>query len=331
MRIVAGIIGCGLIGKKRYKYLKDKSTVRAVCDFDILKAQEIAKNNKKIKVFDDWKKIINSDEINTIFICTTHNFLSKILVEAIKKNKHVLVEKPASISENELKKAISISMKKKIVIKVGYNHRHHESIKESLKLVKKNKIGNLMFIKTSYGHGGRIGYEKEWRMNKKISGGGELLDQGSHLIDLSMMFLGKVISHKSKLTTNFWKTDVDDNAFLILEFNDQKVSFIHASCTEWKNNFTFEIYGKSGKIKIEGKGGSYGFEKVTLFKMMKKMGKPKVTKIKISKTEQSWRTETDIFFNDIIKKKYSNTELIRSLEILKLINKIYRNNKYDYI
>ena len=288
--------------------MKDKSTIRAVCDSDILKAHEIAKNNKKIKVFDDWKKIINSDEINTIFICTTHNFLSKILVEAIKKNKHVLVEKPASISENELKKAISISKKKKIVI-----------------------IGNLMFIKTSYGHGGRIGYEKEWRMNKKISGGGELLDQGSHLIDLSMMFLGKVISHKSKLTTNFWKTDVDDNAFLILEFNEQKVSFIHASCTEWKNNFTFEIYGKSGKIKIEGKGGSYGFEKVTLFKMMKKMGKPKVTKIKISKTEQSWRTETDIFFNDIIKKKYSNTELIKSLEILKLINKIYRNNKYDYI
>ncbi len=331
MSISVGIIGCGLIGKKRYRYLKNKSIVRAVCDSDISKAEEIAKNKKKIKVFSDWKKIINSDEINTIFICTTHNLLSKILIEAIKKNKHVLVEKPASISENELKKAISISMKKRIVVKVGYNHRHHGSIKESLKLVKNNKIGDLMFIKASYGHGGRIGYEKEWRMNKKISGGGELLDQGSHLIDLSMMFFGTVISHKSKLTTSFWKTKVDDNAFLILEFNKKKISFIHASCTEWKNNFTFEIYGKSGKIKIEGKGGSYGFEKVTLFKMTKKMGKPKIIKIKIGKVDKSWRTETDIFFDDIIKKKYSNIELVRSLEILKLIDKIYQNNKYDYI
>ena len=249
MNLYIGIIGCGLIGTKRYKNIGALGKVEAVSDKYLNTAKLLIKN-KKIQFYKNWRELLKNKKINIVIIATYHNDLSKILIESLKKNKNVLVEKPGAINPLDLKKAIKIANKKKLVVKVGYNHRYHESIIKSKEIIKRNQIGKLMYLKASYGHGGRLGYDKEWRMNPKISGGGELLDQGSHLIDLAQMYLGEIIDHKSILTTSFWKTSVDDNSFLILKFKNNKVASLHASCTEWKNCFILEIYGKKGKIKI---------------------------------------------------------------------------------
>ena len=329
MKYLIGIIGCGLIGSKRYKNVGELGKVEAVSDNNKRSAQKLIKN-KDIRYYKDWKKILEIKKINIVIIATYHNNLSKILIESLKKNKNVLVEKPGAVNSLDLKKAIKIAKQKKLVVKVGYNHRYHQSIIKSRELIERGVIGELMYIKASYGHGGRIGYEKEWRMNPKISGGGELLDQGSHLIDLSKMYLGKIINHKSILTTSFWKTKVDDNSFLILKFKNNKVAFLHASCSEWKNCFVLEIYGKKGKIKIDGKGGSYGKEKVTLYKMKKKMGKPSIIKIKIkNRNDNSWKNEINDFYLDLKRKNYKNYDLLNSIETLNIIKKIYKENKYD--
>ena len=324
-----GIIGCGLIGKKRFNNIGSLGKVEAVSDKKEKNAIELIKD-KKIKYYKNWKKILKIKKINIVIIATFHNELSKILIASLKENKNVLVEKPGAINTSDLKKAFQIARKKKLIVKVGYNHRYHESIIKSRQIINKGVIGELMYLKASYGHGGRIGYEKEWRMNPKISGGGELLDQGSHLIDLSKMYLGEVKEHKSILTTSFWKTKVDDNSFLILKFRKNKVAFLHASCSEWKNCFVLEIYGKKGKIKIEGKGGSYGREKVTLYKMKKKMGKPSIIKIKLqNKSDKSWKNELNDFCSDLKNKNLRNNDLKSSLEKLNIIKKIYKKNKYD--
>ena len=160
MTINIGIIGCGLIGEKRFKNVGTQGKILAVSDKDIKSAKKLVKN-KKIKIFKNWKKLIEMKELEAIIIATYHNQLSKILIECLKNNKHSLVEKPGAIDPNQLKEAFKIAKVKKLLVKVGYNHRYHEAIIKSKELIKKNKIGELMYIKASYGHGGRVGYEKE--------------------------------------------------------------------------------------------------------------------------------------------------------------------------
>jgi len=325
-----GIIGCGLIGKKRAENLGKKGRLIACSDININKAKLIAKKNKKIKIFKEWKHLLKIKNLNIVIIATTHNQLSKILLESIKANKHVFIEKPASISLKHLRKVVNKNKTLKKKIRVGYNHRFLSAIIKCKQMIKKGLIGDLMFIKASYGHGGRFGYEKEWRMKPKISGGGELIDQGSHLIDLSEFFFGKVIKTEGVLRDFFWKNNVDDNAFINLKFKKNLISFFHVSCTEWKNNFLFEIYGTRGKLRIEGKGGSYGREKLIFYKMNKSLTYPKIKSWIFEKKDYSWSREFNEFYKDIEKNRKPDPGLEQAYSVLKIIKNIYKLNKYDY-
>ncbi len=318
-----GIIGCGLIGQKRSKSLGKKGKLIACADIDINKAKKVA-TNKKIKIFSDWKKLIKIKKIDIIIISTFHNKLSTILLEAYKRKKHIFVEKPAAKNFYEIKKVISKIRNNKVKIRVGYNHRYHPSVILSKKLIKSGSIGKLMYIRARYGHGGRLNYEQEWRAKKFISGGGELLDQGSHLIDLSRSILGEFNKVSGFVNTYFWKMSVEDNSFLTLRTHDNKVAFLHASWTEWKNIFSFEIFGTRGKLSIYGKGGSYGVEKLTFYKMSKKMGKPKEKKWIFNNKDISWKNEMNEFYDDIIHNRRPKVSLNDAYQTLKIIDNIYR-------
>ena len=190
-------------------------------------------------------------------------------------------------------------------------------------------IGKILYIRAVYGHGGRLNYEKEWRFKKRISGGGELIDKGSHLIDLARFFLGDLKIISSKLKNFFWKMQLEDNCFLNLQNKIGSNAFLHASCTEWKNKFLFEIFGQFGKIEINGLGKSYGEEKLILYKMSKKMGKPAKKDFKFSKKDNSWRKELEEFYIDIVKKRISNPGLVDIYKNLKIINTIYKSNDHN--
>ena len=319
-----GIIGCGLIGYKRSKSLGKKGKLIACADLNINKAKKVASNNKKIKIFSNWRKLIQLKEIDIIIISTFHNELSKILLESYKRKKHIFVEKPAAKNFSEIKKIFSKIKGHKIKVRVGYNHRYHPSVILSKKLIKSGAIGKLMYIRARYGHGGRLHYEKEWRAKKHISGGGELLDQGSHLIDLSRSILGEFSKVSGFIKNFFWKMSVEDNSFLILRTPDNKVAFLHASWTEWKNMFSFEIFGTKGKLNIYGKGGSYGTEQLTFYKMSKKMGKPKEKKWIFKNKDISWKLEMDEFYNDITYNRKPNVNLFDAYQTLKIIDNIYK-------
>lgn len=325
-----GIIGCGLIGKKRADNLGKRGRLIACADINVKNAQLVSNKDKKIQVFKDWKKLLKIKELDIVIIATVHNQMSRILLEAIKMGKHVFIEKPASINLIMLRSIIEKNKVLKRKIRVGYNHRFLSAIIKSKELLEKNTLGNLMFIKASYGHGGRSDYDKEWRMNPKISGGGELIDQGSHLIDLSEFFFGKIVKAEGTLRDFFWKKKVDDNAFLTLKFKNNLISFLHVSCTEWKNNFLFEIYGTKGKLRIEGKGGSYGKEILKLYKMNRKNTYPKIFSWKFSKKDHSWSRELNEFYKDIQFNRNPNPGLQQALSVLHIIKKVYKINKYDY-
>ena len=274
-KINIGLIGCGVVGFKRLKNLPNSFNLIGCADpLIFFKKIDIKKNN--ILLTENWKNLLNLKNLEAVIISTTHHLHSKIMLECIKKNIHVFVEKPAGVSLKETKKIISkLNSKRNLRVRVGFNHRFHPAFLKAKELVDKNKIGKIIYIRAIYGHGGRLNYEKEWRFKKNLSGGGELIDKGSHLIDLSRLFLGNIKINSFNLKTYFWKMKLEDNCFLNLENKNGSLAFLHASCTEWKNKFIFEIFGKSGKIEINGLGKSYGPESLTYYKMSKKMDIPK--------------------------------------------------------
>ena len=322
-----GIIGFGLIGQKRAKNLGGGK---------LLAYSDIKKSNldnpilNNVIYCDDWNDLLKIDEIDIVIIATPNNLCYEIMKKCIIYKKHILVEKPAAKNSNEIKELIKLLKFNKLKVHVGFNHRYHPAIIGAKKIVDEGKIGDLMFIRARYGHGGRLGYEKEWRANSKISGGGEVIDQGSHLIDLSRWFLNSEFSKcVSSAKTYFWDMTVEDNGFMILETPNQKVAFLHVSCTEWKNLFSMEIYGKSGKIKVDGLGGSYGIETLTYYKMLPEMGPPKIKEWIYDEEDRSWEVEIQEFYDEIINDKNPSIGLEDAMETLKIVEKIYSDNNYD--
>ena len=213
---------------------------------------------------------------------------------------------------------------------VGFNHRYHRALQKAKEIVNSGQLGDLMFLRARYGHGGRIGYDREWRSNPLLSGGGELIDQGPHLIDLSRWFLGDFLEIDGFAHTYYWDMPVDDNSFMLLKTADKKVAFLHVSCTEWKNIFSMEIYGKNGKLDISGLGGSYGIEKLTYYKMLPEMGPPETISWEYPMTDNSWTEEINEFYQDIILDRESSASLKDAYEVLKITQKILKESGYDY-
>jgi predicted dehydrogenase len=330
-RLKVGLVGCGLVGQKRAKGLVSCSLGKLIACTDTNNSRAKALSiDTGAKIYSDWYEIVSSKEIDVVFVATTHNYLAEVAKAAAKFGKHVLVEKPAARNSSELNSIMSIEKKNSIKIHVGFNHRYHRSLQKARKLVDSGELGELMFIRGRYGHGGRLGYEKEWRANPKLSGGGELIDQGTHLIDLARWFLGDFVDTQGIACNYFWKMPVDDNGFMILKNKNNKVAFLHASCTEWKNLFSFEIYGKLGKINISGLGGSYGLEKITLYKMSPKMGPPETVSWEFPMGDNSWESEIKDFFQNIRLNRNPSTRLTDAHAALSLVESIYKNSGYDH-
>ncbi|MDA9661116.1 Gfo/Idh/MocA family oxidoreductase [Gammaproteobacteria bacterium] len=324
-----GIIGCGLIGKKRAKSLGSGGRLVACADIDFSRAESLAKGTNA-KVFSDWRELICQPKVDAVIVATLHDSLSEITLAAIEAGKHVLVEKPAAKTVEELEPVMAAASKHGVKVRVGFNHRYHRSLRKAKKIVDSGVLGELMFIRARYGHGGRIGYDKEWRSKPELSGGGELIDQGPHLIDLSRWFLGNFSEVQGFAHTYFWDMPVDDNGFMLLKTAKKQVAFLHASCTEWKNLFSMEIYGKNGKLDLSGLGGSYGIEQITHYHMLPEMGPPETKTWEFPMVDNSWELEMNDFYQDISKDREPSAGLIDAYESLKIIQNIYLESNYDY-
>lgn len=325
MRIA--IIGCGLIGQKRAQSLKKFSQCElvAVVDGAQERAEFLAKQ-MNCQAFADWQTALKSTDIDMVIVATPHHVLAEITLAAVTAGKHVLVEKPAARNAAELEPVIQAAHKTGALVRVGFNHRYHRALSQAKTLIKENALGELMFVRARYGHGGRIGYDKEWRAVPELSGGGELIDQGVHLIDLARWFLGDFVDTQGFAHTYYWDMPVDDNGFLILRTQKQQVAFLHASCTEWKNLFSFEIYGRTGKIDISGLGGSYGVERLAYYKMLPTMGPPETTIWEYPMADNSWDVEFEEFLQDITLHRQPDANLEDARAALRIVENIYKGS-----
>ncbi len=287
-----------MIGRKRAGALADARLV-ACADKVSERAKSLAAEFSGAAAFADWREAVQSPDSSIVIVATTNDSLAEITMGAIREGKHVLVEKPAAVCSEELQPVIDAAEKSAALVRVGFNHRYHPALQRARELFESGALGEMMFVRGRYGHGGRVGYDKEWRANPSLSGGGETIDQGVHLIDLARWFMGDFDEVCGFAHTYYWNMPVDDNGFMLLKTPQQKAAFLHVSCTEWKNLFSFEIYGKKAKLHVEGLGGSYGTERLSYYKMLPEMGPPETTIWEYPMGDRSWELEFSEFLEDI--------------------------------
>lgn len=321
------IVGCGLIGRKRAASMAP-GQLRYASDLDATRATELAKTHADAVATTDFNRVLADPAVSAVIVATLNGSLAPLALASARAGKHVLVEKPGALNSAQLRTVQAAAEKAGVKVRLGYNHRFHPALQKARELADAGALGPMMFLRGRYGHGGRLGYEKEWRADPALSGGGELIDQGVHLIDLAGWFLGDFSRLEGHAATSFWKMPVDDNAFLSLRTAAGQTAWLHVSCTEWKNLFSLELYGRDGKVAIDGLGGSYGPERCTYYKMLPQMGPPETTVWDYPAGDHSWALELAAFEEDIRTGRTPHPGLREGIRTLEIVEHIYRSSGY---
>jgi len=341
------IVGCGLIGKKRAQVLAadPESRLCAAADPDMACAEALRTEicgHKEGRdgpawpaVCADWRETLARAKPDAVIIATPNKFSAAIATGAAALGMHVLCEKPLGRNISESKEMAAAAERHHVVLKTGFNHRHHPAVYKARELAASGAIGPVYFIRCVYGHGGRPGYEKEWRASRDVCGGGEMLDQGVHVVDLFRWFLGEFDEAYGIAPTFYWNMEVEDNAFALFRTAKGQVAQMHTSWTQWKNRFAFEIYGEAGYLIVNGLGGSYGTETLTIGKRPIKRnsapiylgGVPEEETIVFDWPDQSWELEWKEFKAAIREKREPLGSGRDGLEANRMIAAVYLSAK----
>ncbi|MCU1492817.1 MAG: Oxidoreductase domain protein [Acidimicrobiaceae bacterium] len=287
------IVGCGLIGRKRAEALGRDVLVGS---YDIVPEalSALAKEYGGIACssLDDLLDL----RADIVVVATLHSELAGIACRALESGAHVLVEKPAGIGVADVDRIARAAEAARRRVKVGFNHRFHPGIARAVTEAASGAHGEVLYLRGRYGHGGRLGYDREWRADPALSGGGEIVDQGMHLLDLSYWLLGEMPLHSSLVRTQFWDAPVDDNAVLVLGEaggvgSSDPFALLHVSWTEWKNTFSLEIACHDAKFAVDGLVRSYGPQVLRVYKMRPELGPPDVEEVQYPDRDASWEGE----------------------------------------
>jgi predicted dehydrogenase len=315
------IVGAGLIGHKRARVLP-RGALRVACDADAARAAALAAEYGA-DTSADWRAAVARDDVDAVIVATSHDALAEITAAAAANGKHVLVEKPAARRAHELDAVREAVARTGVAVRVGFNHRYHRAFRQARTIVDSGALGELTHVRARYGHGGRLGYEQEWRFVPAISGGGEAIDQGMHLVDLARWFLGDFDVVAGAMPAYFWNAPVEDNAFFLLRTARGQVASLHASWTEWKNLFSFELFGRTGKLEATGLGGSYGVERLAHYAMTPELGPPPTTIYEYPMGDDSWEHEYAAFVADIEAGRTPNPSFEDARAALAIVETIY--------
>jgi predicted dehydrogenase len=326
MSPTVAIIGAGMIGQKRAANLGGASLV-ACCDSVLARAEAITSRHPGAVASTDWKAVVARPDIDIVIISVTHDILPVIGAAAAANGKHVLIEKPAARRAAELDPMAAAAKATGALVRIGFNHRYHRAFQKARAIFDSGVLGEPYLVRGRYGHGGRIGYESEWRAVPDVSGGGEAIDQGVHLIDLARWFLGDFPTVQGCVRTFFWNMPVEDNAFFLLQTATGCVASLHASWTEWKNLFSFEFFCRNGKLEVSGLGGSYGIESLRHYQMSPEMGPPETAIYEYPMADDSWEQEFRAFLDDIRLKRQPQPGIVDAQAALRIVEQVYKEKQ----
>lgn len=262
----AAIIGTGLQCGRRAPVILNRrdDTLVAVCGTNPEATQAMARRFA-CEWSLDWRDIVTRDDVDCVLVCTPPHIHAEISIAAMRNGKDVLCEKPLCRTGAEAKAIMDSVQETGRIFKCGFNHRYHPGIREAKRLADTGELGRLLFGRCRYGLVGRPGYEREWRADPEQAVGGQLGEQGIHALDLFRWFLGDIreISCMTSLQY-FTKQPMEDNGMVMLRTAAGTTASVHSSLTQWKNLFSFEVFGEDGYAIVDGLGGSYGTETLTV-------------------------------------------------------------------
>mgnify|MGYP001233983633 CR=1 FL=1 len=327
-KLKVGIAGFGIVGKRRKACIdiNPYAEVIAVCDQNNDQMNDLSGN---VKVLHDYSQLLK-EELDIVFVCMPNDIAPKVTAASIKLGIHTFCEKPPGRFVEDIQQVIKIEKSKpKIKLMYGFNHRYHDSVVEAQKIIQSKKLGKVINLKGTYGKSKLITFNQpDWRTKRSIAGGGVLLDQGIHMVDLMRLFAGNFISVHSFVSNNFWKHDVEDNAYALMKTKNDIVGMLHSSATQWRHRFNLEINLERGSLILGGilsGTKSYGAETLSIIEADPDNdgGDPKEHTIQYNH-DPSWDLEVKTFIDSIINnKRIVNGNSQDALETMKLVNAIY--------
>ena len=324
--INVGIIGFGKMGKKRAEAVASNGKGQIVGIFD----EHQGELSVPYDVFSSSEELISCPDVDAIFICTPNYLNHPLTIEALTNGKHVFCEKPPAFTSAEIEEIIMIEKKSGKKLMYGFNHRHHESIQQIKTLIDSREYGNLLWMRGRYGKSVDESFYDNWRSKKSLAGGGILLDQGIHMLDLFLYLGGGFHDVHAFVSNLYWNMDIEDNVFAILRNNDTGVvASLHSTMTQWRHLFSLEIFLEKGYMVLNGlktSSGTYGEEILAIAK--NRSTAPAATwkdEERINyQTDISWRSEIEHFFTAILNEApilIGNSN--DALALMKTIDSIY--------
>ena len=354
-----GIAGFGVVGQRRKYFIDKHPNLRtiAVCDIRFQNDGALAessdffyskfeKNNvkkfyegtldKDCVYFSDYKTLLNNKELDAIFVCLPNYLASTVTIEALEKGLSVFCEKPPGRNVNEIKKVMEIEEQHpNLKLKYGFNHRYHESVKEAKRIIDSKEYGKIINLRGVYGKSEVIPFSGGWRSKKEYSGGGILLDQGIHMLDMIRYYAGEFIEYKSYISNDYWGHNVEDNAYALMKSENGCIAMIHSTATQWQHKFRLEITLKEALLELTGilsGSKSYGEEKLKVVNRKKKssIGSQSESTFHFL-NDNSWENEIDEFANIIINdEKVINGNSDDALRVMEMVYNIYyADNNWD--
>lgn len=325
-----GIIGYGKMGQIRHQVISafEDVQVQSIYDPEIVDTEiEKAQNSDQI---------IENPEIDAVFTCTP-NYLNKPLtIQSLKAGKHVFCEKPPAFTAKDIEEIRAVEKESGKVLMYGFNHRHHASIKYMKKLVDDKEFGKILWMRGRYGKSVDETFYDNWRAKKELAGGGILIDQGIHMLDLFLHLGGNFDNVHASVSNLYWNLSVEDNVFATLENTKTGLAAsLHSTMTQWRHLVSLEVFLEKGYLVLNGlktSSNSYGEEILTIAK--NRSTAPAATwkdeKNITYHTDESWESELTEFFSAI--KSNREVKLGNSsdaLKLMKIVDKIYSFKKKE--
>ncbi len=326
-----GIAGYGVVGKRRRHFIDKHIHLKtvAVCDRSFNSEGNFVDG---VHFYKDFEQLIENEKLDILFVCMPNDISPFATIAGLKNSLHVFCEKPPGRDVKDIKSVIEIEKQfSHLKLMYGFNHRYHDSVKEALRIMRSKELGAVLNLRAVYGKSKILSFDSDWRTKRVISGGGILLDQGIHMVDLLRLFAGDFIQVNSFISNNYWNHDVEDNAYAIMKTDTNIVAMLHSSATQWRHKFQLEITLERGQLILSGilsGTKSYGAEMLTVvYANEHDGGDPKEVTIRYN-NDPSWQAEIFEFADSILyNKPVTSGSSAEALKTMELVYKIYCADK----
>lgn len=323
-RLRVGIAGYGVVGKRRRYFIDRHPLLQTVAVGDVKFGNQTFE--KGVRTYSDTINMLEND-IDVLFVSLPNYLAPEITIAGLKNGCHVFCEKPPGRNIQDILNVIEVKKQFPAAkLKYGFNHRYHDSVRDALSIVSSERFGKIINIRGVYGKSSIVSFESDWRTQRRLAGGGILLDQGIHMLDMMRMFVGEFQTVHSVVTNDYWNHDVEDNAYALLRTAGGIVASLHSSATQWRHTFRFEVGFETGLIELGGilsGSKSYGDETITIYDRAESGSSLPATTTRYTE-DNSWRDEIDEFAKAIAHDKEIITGSVEdALNTLRLVYQIY--------